>query len=285
MKGSRHAVSTALAVFAAFSLLAGEWKGLEESNWRFGRKLKPTDLRRKVVTVVEWGADCPDCAETLAFVQKNVIGQRQNEHPVAMLASHCQEAGADKVKAAAEALGIKCAVYQDAAFSDVKKGSACPYIYVLDTTATVVYEGTDKNDAVVAMVEALTNLPVPGQLINGVELKKFKAAQKQVVLGKKAEGSALAPFRAALKSKKPGEAEEAQGILDSIEKAKKNLEDQIAEDLAAGDKGTALYNIAMYRKSWPSTAAQFDATFKELSADPEAKAAAAALMRPAKRRR
>ena len=276
----KHLVCAALAALAAFGLAAGEWKGLEEGNWRFGRKLQPNDLRRKIVTVVEWGAGSSDAAEALAFIQKNVIGQRVNGHPVAMLASHRKAGDAEQVRFAAEALGVKCAVYQDAAFSDAKgAGGAVPYIYVVDTTSTVIYEGSDRNEAIVAMVNAITELPIPGQLINGVDLKKFKAFQKRLVMGVKAEGSALAPFKAGLKSKKPGEAEEAQAILDSIEKAKKNLEDEIAEDLEAGDKGAALRDVRWFCKTWPSESAKYADKFKELNADPEAKAGEAALLK------
>ena len=80
-----------------------------------------------------------------------------------------------------------------------------------DPNGAEVYAGGDKNAAIVAMVETLTNLPVPGQLIGGgVTLRKFKQYQKKLVMGKSAEGFALAPFKAALKSKKPAEAEEAR---------------------------------------------------------------------------
>jgi len=272
-------IVSAVLALSAMVLVAGEWKGLDDSSWCAGRKLRPNDLRKKIVTVVEWSTSCPDCGETLAFVQKNVIGQRLAGHPVGMLASHRGQAGAEAVKTAAEGLGIKCAVYQDAAFTDAKGGATFPHIYVLDTTSTVIYEGSDKNDAVVAMVNAITELPIPGQLINGVDLKKFKAFQKRLVMGVKAEGSALAPFKAGLKSKKPGEAEEAQAILDSIEKAKKNLEDEIAEDLEAGDKGAALRDVRWFCKTWPSESAKYADKFKELNADPEAKAGEAALLK------
>ena len=87
---------------------------------------------------------------------------------------------------------------------------------VLDAAGAVVYEGEDDREAEAAVVNALTDMPVPGQLINGVVLKKFKSYQKTFVMGKvKAEGSGLAPFKAALKSRKPAEVEEAQAILDS----------------------------------------------------------------------
>ncbi len=112
----------AAAALAALALSAGEWKGLEEANWCAGRKLKPSDLRRRIVTVVEWDAECPDCKDVLAFVQKNVIGQRVSGHPVAMLASHRAGTDAEKVASAAAENGIKCAVYRNAGFSDVRGG-------------------------------------------------------------------------------------------------------------------------------------------------------------------
>lgn len=157
---------------------------------------------------------------------------------------------------------------------------------VLDASGTVVYEGGDDREAEAAVVNALTEMPVPGQLINGVELKKFKKYEKNFVMGKvKAEGSGLAPFKAALKSRKPGEAEEAQAILDSIETAKKNLETWIAEDLEADDKGAALRDINWFIKTWPSEKAKYEADFKRLSTDPEAVKAYKVLTAPPRRRR
>ncbi|MGN0846611.1 MAG: hypothetical protein ACI4RA_04420 [Kiritimatiellia bacterium] len=157
---------------------------------------------------------------------------------------------------------------------------------VLDASGTVVYEGGDDREAESAVVNALTEMPVPGQLINGVVLKKFKSLQKTYVMGKvKAEGSGLAPFKAALKSKKPDVVEEAQAILNSIEIAKKNLENWIAEDLEAGDKGAALRDLNWFCKTWPSEKDKYAADYKKLLADPEAVKAAKALMAPLKKHR
>ena len=132
------------------------------------------------------------------------------------------------------------------------------------------------------------NMPVPGQMITGVELKKFRGADKRYIMGKmKGEGAALAPFKTALKSKKPGEAEEAQAILDSIEKAKQNLEEDIAACLAEGTKeakGEALRDIVWFRQTWPSEKDKYDAQYKALLADPEAKAEAATLLKAAKKK-
>lgn len=157
---------------------------------------------------------------------------------------------------------------------------------VLDAAGAVVYEGGDDREAEAAVVNALTDMPVPGQLINGVVLKKFKSYQKTFVMGKvKAEGSGLAPFKAALKSRKPAEVEEAQAILDSIAAAKKNLEMWIADDLAANDKGAALRDLMWFCKTWPSEKGKYEADYKRLLADPEAVKAAKALLAPPKKHR
>ena len=160
--------------------------------------------------------------------------------------------------------------------------------YVIAMKATLRDGGNVPNDAAVALTEAIMNQPVPGQMITGVELKKFRGADKRYVMGKmKGEGAALAPFKTALKSKKPAEAEEAQAILDSIERAKKNLEEDIEACLAEDSKdakGEALRDIRWFRATWPSEAKKYDESFKRLSADPEAKAAEAALLKPKKRR-
>ena len=157
---------------------------------------------------------------------------------------------------------------------------------VLDAAGAVVYEGEDDREAEAAVVNALTDMPVPGQLINGVVLKKFKSYQKTFVMGKvKAEGSGLAPFKVALKSRKPAEVEEAQAILDSIAAAKKNLEMWIADDLAANDKGAALRDLMWFCKTWPSEKGKYEADYKRLLADPEAVKAAKALLAPQKKHR
>ena len=157
---------------------------------------------------------------------------------------------------------------------------------VLDAAGAVVYEGEDDREAEAAVVNALTDMSVPGQLINGVVLKKFKSYQKTFVMGKvKAEGSGLAPFKAALKSRKLAEVEEAQAILDSIAAAKKNLEMWIADDLAANDKGAALRDLMWFCKTWPSEKGKYEADYKRLLADPEAVKAAKALLAPPKKHR
>ncbi len=208
---------------------------------------------RKVVVTVELDPSSPESIEIAKFVKKNAVGHAENGHPVS--------------------------------FKAVRGTCTAPRITVTDPNGATVYSGGDKNDAVVAMVETLSNLPVPGQLISGVPLKKFRQYQKRLVMGVKAEGAALAPFNAALKSKKAEEAAEAQAILDSIAAAKKTLAEDIKEDLEAGDKGMALRDIRWYITTWPSERKTYEADFKRLSSDPEAVKAEKAWFASRRRRR
>ena len=213
--------------------------------------------RRKLTVTVDWAKENDESRIALEFLKKTVLGYRDAGYVIAMRVT-------------------------------LRAGGNVPEIHVTDASGKEVYAGSDKNAAAVALTEAIMNQPVPGQMITGVELKKFRGADKRYIMGKmKGEGAALAPFKTALKSKKPGEAEEAQAILDSIEKAKKNLEEDIAACLAEGTKeakGEALRDIRWFRATWPSEAKKYDESFKRLSADPEAKAAEAALLKPKKRR-
>ena len=213
--------------------------------------------RRKITVTVDWAQANDESRIALAFLKKTVLGYREAGYVIAMKAT-------------------------------LRADGNVPDIHVTDASGKEVYAGSDKNDAAVALTEAIMNMPVPGQMITGVELKKFRNYDKRYIMGKmKGEGAALAPFKAALKSKKPGEAEEAQAILDAIERAKKNLEEDIEACLAEDSKdakGEALRDIRWFRATWPSEAKKYDEPFKRLSADPEAKAAEAALLKPKKRR-
>ena len=224
----------------------------------FSAALAGAPVRRKVTVTVDWAQSNDESRIALAFLKKAVLGYREAGYVIAMKAT-------------------------------LRTDGDVPDIHVTDASGKEVYAGSDKNAAAVALTEAIMNMPVPGQMIVGVELKKFRGADKRYVMGKmKGEGAALAPFKAALKSKKPGEAEEAQAILDSIERAKKNLEEDIEACLADDSKeakGEALRSIRWFRSTWPSEAKKFDEPFKRLSADPEAKAAEAALLKAMKKRK
>ena len=157
MPGARSRIVASLVLFTGL-LFAGEWRGLTEANHVSGPSLKAGELREKVVIAVEWGADCTRCAKPLAFVQRAVDGQKTNGHPVAMLASHRHDLPRGTVCGKVRALALSCPVYQDADFSDAPNLEDLPAFYVVDDRGNVRYGGSKAEDAVLAMMAALSDL-------------------------------------------------------------------------------------------------------------------------------
>ena len=252
-----------------FSLpLAAEWKGLDDANFLCGKKLKPSDLRRKVVMVEEWTSDKVD-SETMSFVEKCWRGY--SFHPFVLIASHRGGRDPEKVKEIAGKLGLTCPVYQDVENTLAPQSGTLPFMYVFDATGKLVYSGHDKNEAITAAVNAITEIPIPGELVAGVSFRKFRSLKSKIAMGKSVEGATLASVRQALKSKKPQEVEEAKEILESIARAKKNLEEEIASELQeGGNKGIALRDLRWMISTWPSEKQKYIEDFKRLSLDPEA---------------
>jgi hypothetical protein len=167
----------------SFTLFA-QWKGIEDSNWYHGKKLKLSDLRRKVVMVEEWTSD-KDSSETMAFVEKCWRGY--SFHPFILIASHRGEREDQKVKDVISKVGLTCSVYQDVENIKAPQSSELPFMYVFDVTGKLVYSGHDKNEAITVVVNALTEIPIPGELVAGVSFRKFRNLKNKIVMGKSVE--------------------------------------------------------------------------------------------------
>lgn len=155
-----------------------------------------------------------------------------------------------------------------------KAGLREPAYEVLAPTGGVVYSGGAVTDAQEAVVNQLTDMPVPGALCLGVVISKFKADRKKLEwLGSPMEGFALKKYRDAVRSGKPEFADEAKAILEAIEKRRKGLAEEIADALE-DDRPAALRDMRLYVATWPSEKKKYAAKIAELSADPAVKAAA-----------
>ena len=266
----RKIILSFLSICSLSISFAGEWKGLDDANWYSGKKLSLKDLRRKIIMVEEWDSSV-DASETMGFVEKCYRGY--SSHPFVLIASHKGVKDDAKVKASIAANSLTCPVYQGVEYTSAPQSGKVPFMYVVDTSGKVIYSGHDKNEAITAVVNAITDMPITGYLISGVSLKKFRSLKNKIAMGKKVEGALLSPVKAALKSKKAAERAEAQAIIDAIEKAKKNLEEEIEEEKAAGDcadKGILLRDIRWLVTTWPSEKDRYKDDFSKLLKDPEA---------------
>jgi len=145
-------------------LAAVEWKNLDDAHRLCGRKTSSGYLAGKVVMVDRWGVRCPPCRALLPRVEQ--VWQSFKTKPFVVLGGHCAGWGtAEQVKALADENKLTYSIYEDAGLAeDEPKFNAIPFLYVVDATGRVVYQGHDDKAATEAVVQALTDLEAPKSL-------------------------------------------------------------------------------------------------------------------------
>lgn len=161
-------------------------------------------------------------------------------------------------------------------------GRATPHYVVFAATGATAYEGDDSRATMECVVNALTDMPQPGQLVSPSILKKYKPLQKKLMLGQNLEGSTIKQIERGLKDKNVAVAAEAKAILDEVAAAHKILPVAISAALT-NDPPVALRDMMLYVKTWPSEKAKYEADIKRLSADAPTLKAAKQLMNPKKK--
>jgi len=246
---------------------AGEWKNLTDDNWLGGRRTAPGRLKRKVVLTMDWSWKDPACLEQFAQLQKFYTAYAGK--PFMLVASQRADGEPEKIKSLVAEQKVSFPVYFGAELSDAPGSKNFPYFYVVNHAGKVTYAGGDVHEAMTAAVDAITELPVPGELIGGVTLKKYKSLRNQLVLGKSVEsGNAIAQVKNGAQSKNKSQSIEAQSILNAIESTHKLLAEQIKDELAE-QPAAAYRDLDLYLRTWPSERAEYGAKFDALKEIPD----------------
>jgi len=270
--------------------LAATWTGLNESSYYSGPKISPSDLDGKVVLVDQWGYMCPPCKALLPRME--AIWQSFKHKPFILIGSHCQGRKVDEVSALIKANKLTYPIYDFAGLSDDEapsSGGGLPFLYVVNHRGKVVYSGRDERAATEAIVNALGAIDAPPSIVGGVQLKAYKALEKQLVLGKsiksnvkklesdikKADSKTASPMAKSM-------AEEAKEILDAIKSAKSELKDEIAV-LRKTNPPKALATAKAYMATFPEEGAEYKDQLAEMTAAAKEFAAAAKAKGPAKK--
>ena len=280
----RIALSLGFAAFACSTAFAGMWRGLSESGYYSGPKLTENDLAGKVVLVDCWGVNCPPCRALLPRMEQ--IWQSFKHKPFVLIGSHCQGRAPDRVAELVKANKLTYPIYDFAGLArgEPSSGGGLPFMYVVDHRGKVVYSGRNEREATEAIVNAIGQIGAPPSLIGGnVQLKKYKALEKQLVLGKNVK-SVINTLerdvkRAQSKAANAGQkaqAAEAAEILRSIEEGKSDVKREI-EMKRTSDPEDALMLVKAFMASFPDEGAEYKAQLPELAAKAkEAKAEKAA---------
>ena len=255
------------------------WRGLDEANHYSGPLVTEADLLGKVVLVDEWGVRCPPCRALLPGMES--LWSAYKSKPFVLLGSHRQGHQPDQVKELVKANKLTYPIYERAGLVGEPSGDGrLPFMYVVNHRGKVVYAGRSHQEATQAVVEALMKIGAPPNLVDGVAFKKYKAIEKQLVLGKPLKGpmAKLAGDVKKAQSKTASaalkeQAEEAEEILEAIQKGRDDIKEEI-ETLKQTNPPEAVKLIGLFMKSFPAEGADYKEQLPELIAKAKEFAAA-----------
>ena len=241
------------------------WRGLDEANHYSGPLVTEADLLGKVVLVDEWGVRCPPCRALLPGMES--LWSAYKSKPFVLLGSHRQGNQPDQVKELVKANKLTYPIYERAGLVGEPSGDGR-------------HAGRSHQEATQAVVEALMKIGAPPNLVDGVAFKKYKAIEKQLVLGKPLKGpmaklagdvkkAQAKTASAALKE----QAEEAEEILEALKKGRDDIKEEI-ETLKQTNPPEAVKLIGLFMKSFPAEGAAYKEQLPELTAKAKEFAAA-----------
>ena len=268
----KRLIALVVVAAGALTLRAAAWRGLTEAGYYSGPKLTEDDLDGKVVLVDCWGVNCPPCRALLPRMEQ--IWQGFKSKPFVLLGSHCQGRAPEKVAELVKANKLTYPIYDFAglAANEPSSGGGLPFMYVVNHRGRVVYAGRDERAATEAVVNALGEVGGAISFAGGVELKKYKALEKQLVLGKnvknivkKLEGDVKKAEAKSAAATVKAQAEEAAAILKAIEAAKADVRSDI-ERAMRRDPPKALKLIKDFTASFPDDGAAYKDEIPDLTA-------------------
>lgn len=259
------------ACLAPCALFADVWRGLDEANYYSGPRITEADLKGKVVFVDLWGVNCPPCRALLPRMEQ--LWASYKSKPFMLLGSHRQGRSPDRVKELVKANKLTYPIYERAGLAAEPPGDGTlPYMYVVNHRGKVVYAGHGHAEAVQAAVEAIMKVGAPPDLVTDVTIVKYKAHEKQLVLGRPLKGP-LAKLKGDIKKAQSktasaavkAQAEEAEAILAAVDRGRDEAKEEIAF-LTETNPPEAVRLIKLFAASFPDESADYKAQLPELTA-------------------
>ena len=253
------------------ALFADVWRGLDEASHYAGPPITEADLKGKVVLVDLWGVNCPPCRALLPRMES--LWASYKSKPFVLLGSHRQGRSPDRVRELVKANKLTYPIYERAGLVEEPPGDGMlPYMYVVNHRGKVVYAGHGHQEAVQAVVEAIMKVGAAPDLTEGVTFRKYKALEKQLVLGKPLKGP-LAKLQGDVRKAQSktasaavkAQAEEAEEILAAVDKARDEAKAEIAS-LEELNPPEAVRMIKLFMASFPAEGAAYKERLPELTA-------------------
>lgn len=267
MKALILAGMTAVAAVAN----AGLWEGVTDENYVGGLKITERDLLGKVVLYFVMNAN--EETEKQAVRIQELYKSFDNKR-FCVLGSWA----GDKEKAATELPKLKTTfpVYKGVklASDTAKRDSGSIAIvsqYGKVLAATTMHGGFSKDHEQI-LVEAITMVGAPPNIVPGITLEKYKSLKTKLKLGVNLKGTIKALEKDIAKADKKtatamdkAKAEEASSILSAIRDGKSEISDNITA-LTEANPVEAYNLLSQYVKSFPDEAADNKEKLAELKA-------------------
>lgn len=248
---------------------AGMWEGIADENYVGGLKITERDLLGKVVLLFVMNAneETEKAAPRMQELYKSLDNKR-----FCVLGSWA----GDKEKAAAELPKLKTTfpVFMGAklASDTTKRESGAAVVisqYGKVLAATTMHGGFNKDHEQI-LVESITMVGAPPNIIPGVTLEKYKSLKTSLKLGKNLKNVIKTLEKDVAKADKKtatamdkAKAEEASSILSAIRDGKSEISDNITA-LSDVNPVEAYNLLSQYVKSFPDEAADNKEKLAEL---------------------
>ena len=252
---------------------AVEWRGLEKENWCSGPKLSPEALKGKVVLVNRWGIHSKPSIKSLLHLE--ALRKKYCKERFAIIGSHYHVEELNRINEVVKKNSAKYSIYLHAHLADEPLFNGVPFFYLVNPDGKVVYQvnGYSKakmEDLEKAISDALAEMPSADSLCGDVMAVHFKEDAAKLKLGNNVEPVIARLSLAA--SKGGSEADEAQALISSAEKARDELKGDIRRSAKMRRPGLLLIQIETLVTTWPSEKTHFAKALRKLSASRDVKA-------------
>lgn len=156
-----------------------------------GPKCSESDLRGKVVFFEYWGINCPPCLAAMPHLQE--LYKKYQSSGFVIIGAHSQ-LPTPKVKEYLKSNKITFPIYQSASVPEAPCPGGLPYSVLIGANGKVVAEGRP-SEIYGKVEEEVAKAEKGAQILDGVELKKYKSLSKTMTSkGNNIEGK-IAPLR------------------------------------------------------------------------------------------
>ncbi len=253
---------------------AVEWRGLEQENWCSGPKLSQAKLAGKLVLVHRWGIHSEACIKSLPHIES--LWNRFRKEGFIIIGSHYHNEDVGKIDEIVKKKSLTYSIYLHAHLADEPLFPSAPFCYLVTPQGEVVYQVTgfskskmkDLEDVISA---ELAKIPAPGALCGDIAVAHFKADAAKLLLGNNVEP--VIKRLASAASRGGPEADEAQKLLASVDKARNELKRDIRNNAKMHRPGLALILLETLVKTWPSEKTYCAKALRKLSTSKDVKAA------------